>query len=153
MFDTWGPLLILWASKGVDNSSSPTLPPTGHRLRPAPLHSCTSSLSWALFRDSGCHIIPRPNFSPWLQSWGFCCNWSCTFTNTSSWSRLVQRFRYSRWPLHTYKPVPPGWLLNIAKFSCQNKVQCWPPLDHSFCVMTLRKHFLEYFASIMLVSY
>lgn len=39
------------------------------------------------------------------------------------------------------KPVPPGHLLHITKFGCQYQVQPWLPLEHSFCVLTLWKHF------------
>lgn len=41
-------------------------------------------------------------------------------------------------PFMPAKPVPPGWLLHIAKSSYQREVQHWLPLN-SFCVPTLRK--------------
>lgn len=32
-----------------------------------------------------------------------------------------------------------GWPLQITKFGCQNKIQLWSTLHHSYCVLTMRK--------------
>lgn len=42
--------------------------------------------------------------------------------------------------LESLKPGPPGKLLYITKLSIQSE----PPLDHSFCVLTLQKLFSDY---------
>lgn len=55
-------------------------------------------------------------------------------------------------PVIASNPVPPGNLSHITKFSCQHKVQSWPHLEWSFCVLTPRNHFLDYCTSLMLVS-
>ena len=47
------------------------------------------------------------------------------------------------------KPVPFERLFHITKFSWQLEMQPWHPVDHSFCVLTLRKHVPEDFVSMI----
>lgn len=47
---------------------------------------------------------------------------------------------------------PYNWeVLTIQSSASSAKIQVWLPLEHSFCVLTLRKHFPD-FTSVMLVS-
>lgn len=135
-----------------------------HSVAPANLIGCTTVLApkfWCLYCNS--------TFTNNLF-WLFHGIWPCTrcqapiyFHDTfsvgtsteiiSSWMTSFQELQpchtvpshiVSPWPIQKSlmcsKVLPPGWLLSISKVSCQNKEQVWPHLDHSYCVLTLRKY-------------
>lgn len=77
------------------------------------------------------------------QSWSFYCKRRCTFTNSLSWCYSSAA---SMTPFMASKPVPPGKPLHMTKVSSQKKAQpC--SLWTTACVLILRKHFSEGFAS------
>lgn len=97
-----------------------------------------------------------------FPSRGSCCNWSCAFTSgpllaclqgepdpatycQASVALHDRVFKTStRWETYTL----------FARLCCQTSVQPISlPVDHSFCVLTLKKHFPEVFTSTMLDSY
>lgn len=88
------------------------------RLRPALLHSCSSTWKLSHWTDTYTllesplqvrHLLHQ-SLQTSLQG---LCPWQC---------RALVVF-YD--PLVPSKPVPPVWLLDIIKFSCQHEMQTW----------------------------
>lgn len=92
------------------------------------LHTTDLMVSWSLFRDS--------NAATWCQLL------SMTLLSLGFYNRSYVFIRGLSWPS---KPLTSCKLLHITKFNRKYKAQPWPPLDHSFCVLTLRKDFPEDF--------
>lgn len=99
-------------------------------------------------------MSPNPN-SPWPHlPWGFYYNRGCRFTSGLSWppfrdSSTATHCQASVAPHDLFIPsksVTPDKVLHITNFSCQHEVQDWLPQEHSFWVLTLRKHLPEDFA-------
>lgn len=106
---------------------------------------------WVPFRDCGpatwsqVSISPHDSFSSGASA--------ITKTASSpmaspglSWSQVSAALHN---PFMFPEPALPGRLSHINKFGHQHKIQPWLPQDHSFCVPTLRKDFLEDFTSGM----
>lgn len=84
------------------------------RLRPALLHSCSSA--WKLSHWTDTYTLlesPLQVLQSLQTSIQGLCLWQC---------RALVVF-YD--PLVPSKPLPPVWLLNIIKSSCQHEMQTW----------------------------
>lgn len=160
--------MILWAPKAEAQLSSSAIHSTARlrtRLVPlhsaAVLHSCLIVLAspkcwgvccnWSVPSHTASSGIssgsltlshgPSFSFSPWpLQSW------SCMQPHIHQWfSRFlpVPSFSCLLWPLPAFRTSTSGGLLHVTRFDCCHVVYPCPPLDHSFCVLTLRKQLPE----------
>jgi hypothetical protein len=94
------------------------------------------------------------------ECWSHLMQPGCTFTNSLFWALFGDPTVLP----HSAKPQ----LLSMShayfqsqyhlgdsettKFRCQHEVQPWPLLEHSFCVLALRKHFPEDITFMMLAS-
>jgi hypothetical protein len=148
MFNVWGLLKIFWAPlRGL-----------GHFLALlSAIHSLSSSLQW--LHSFVAALGGQPWYGHLQQMLGSLAATGCTFTNGLSWA-----------PFRDFRPTPQcqgsvalydpfmssnQYLLGDSytiKFCCHHEVQPWQPLLYSICVLTLRKHFPEDFASVILVS-
>lgn len=163
--------MILWAPKAEAQLSSSAIHSTAYlRTRLVPLHSATVLHSLIVLASPKCWGVccnwsvpsytassgislgsltlsrgPSFNFSLWpLQSWSFywaAC--SCTSTNGSPSFSQYQASAALYDPFLPSEPVPIGGLLHVTRFDCCIVVYPCPPLDHSFCVLTLRKQLPE----------
>ena len=89
-------------------------------------------------REKTLFTVPSLNFSPWpLQTWAFNCAESALSPVASLCAKPQLLFM-----------SPSRLQTSTVKSSCQHEVQAWPPLEHSFWLWTLRKHFPDVTSAI-----
>ena len=130
---------------GSNLHSPHRLPP---KLRLTPLHSTTAAVL------GSCPMVLAS-----LKCWDLLLQLGCTFIKSLTWALFKGSRSATQWqasaaphdPFIPSKSVPPGWLLQVTNYSCQNMILAWLSLKHSFCVLPLRKH-CQYFTSMRLLS-